>query len=65
MALKSKKLDEVRSSIPIDIVTQEQIVRINLNVPKSTRARWKSEAARQGRPLAELIIDSVEAHLSK
>jgi hypothetical protein len=33
MALKSKKLDEVRSSIPIDIVTQEQIVRINLNVP--------------------------------
>lgn len=65
MALKSKKLDEVRSSIPVDIVTQEQIVRINLNVPKSTRARWKSEAARQGCPLAELIIDSVEAHLSK
>ena len=65
MALKSKKLDEVRSSIPVDNVTQEQIVRINLNVPKSTRARRKSEAAGQGRPLAELIIDSVEAHLSK
>ena len=48
MALKSKKLDTVRTDIPVDVVTQVDLVRINLNVPKTTRALWKSEAAKQG-----------------
>ncbi|MCB1657692.1 MAG: hypothetical protein KDI39_05640 [Pseudomonadales bacterium] len=65
MALKSKKLDTVRTDIPVDVVTQVDLVRINLNVPKTTRALWKSEAAKQGKSLSDMIVEAMESSLSK
>jgi hypothetical protein len=55
----------VRDDLPVDVVTKEDLVRVNLNVPTSMRNHWKSEAAKQGRSLGDLIIEAVNAHLSK
>lgn len=65
MALKSKSTTKVRDDLPLDVVTKEDLVRVNLNVPTSMRNHWKSEAAKQGRSLGDLIIEAVNAHLNK
>ena len=66
MALKSKSLDKVRTTVPVtETAPVEEIVRININVPASTRARWKSYAALQGRPMTDIIIEAINTHLSK
>lgn len=66
MALKSKSLDKVRTTVPVsEAAPIEEIVRININVPASTRARWKSYAALQGRPMTDIIIEAMNTHLSK
>lgn len=69
MALKSKDMNRVRETVPVaEAAPREELVRINLNVPASTRVRWKVAAATLGgkqRSLSELIVEAVEAHLSK
>lgn len=65
MALRSKPLERVRDEVPVGIAAQEQLVRVNLNVPASMRNEWKAQAAKQGRSLADLIIEAVNTHLSK
>lgn len=65
MALTSKKLDQVRVSVPVSEVQKETLVRVNLNVPKSQRARWKMAAAEREIALGDLIAEAVEAHLNK
>jgi hypothetical protein len=65
MALKSKSLDRVRAEIPTQSVApQPELVRINLNVPKATRARWKMAAVQADKSLSEMIVAAMEAHLS-
>lgn len=64
MALKSKSLDRVRPEVPThEAAPQVELVRINLNVPKATRARWKAAAAQSSRSLSEIIVEAVERHL--
>ncbi len=65
MALKTKSLDKVRDSVPVEIVSREELVRVNLNVPVSQRQRWKLEAVSRGVPLSDLIVQAVEVYLSK
>ena len=65
MALKSKNLDDVRTTVPVREVQKEALVRVNLNVPESQRTRWKMAALERRIPLADLIIQAVEAMLSK
>lgn len=65
MALKSKKLDDVRQSLPVSEVQKEILVRVNLNVPESQRTRWKVAAIERKIALSDLIIQSVESQLSK
>lgn len=64
MGLKSKPLAAVRH-LPIDDVAQiaEQLVRINLNVPKNTRSAWKIAALRKDITLTQLIIEAMTSHL--
>jgi len=62
MALKSKPLEQVRQNLPVQIVTQEGLVRINLNVPKSIRSRWKIEAAKRDVTLTDLILDAMKKY---
>ena len=66
MALSSKPINKVRNDIPLDeVAPKEEIVRINLNVPKSVRAKWKTYAAQQDKALTEIIIETMNAHMSK
>lgn len=62
MALKSKPLDQVRPDVPVAAAAQDEIVRVNLNVPKSTRTAWKTAALRQGMTLAELINEAMSKY---
>jgi hypothetical protein len=62
MALKSKPLHEVRPTIPLAIVTQEEVVRINLNVPKRVRQAWKARALREDKTLTDLIMEAMKTY---
>lgn len=66
MALKSKNLGAVRSDLPTqEAIPQEELVRVNLEVPKSVRTAWKTVAIGRGITLTELIKEAMSAHLSK
>lgn len=62
MALKSKPLDQVRPDVPVAAAAQDEIVRVNLNVPKSTRTAWKSMALQRGVTLADLINEAMNKY---
>lgn len=67
MALTVKPLDRVRDSIPVKEVakpSQEDLVRVNLEVEKETRQRWRMEAIKRGISLKELVYQAVEEHLA-
>jgi hypothetical protein len=66
MALKSKNLAAVRGDIPTEqAIPQEELVRVNLEVPKSVRQAWKAAALKHDKTLTDLIKDAMDAHLSK
>lgn len=65
MALTAKKLNTVRESVPVKVITNDALVRVNLNVTQETRDRWKIESIKRGKTLAELISEAVEAHISR
>jgi hypothetical protein len=62
MALKSKPLDQVRADVPVSAAAQGDLVRVNLNVPESTRTAWKMLALQRKVTLAELIIEAMSKH---
>ena len=59
MALKSKKLDAVRPDVPVQHVIQEEMVRINLQVPESVRKDWKQRALDSNKTMTELIVEAM------
>lgn len=63
MGLKSKPLDQVRADVPVHEVTKENVVRINLNVPESTRQAWKIAAVQAKMPLTDMIIEAMRTYL--
>ena len=65
MALKSKRLEDVRPTVPVAEVQRVDMVRVNLNIPDAQRRRWKAAAAAQGVPLAQLIVAAVEGLLGE
>lgn len=65
VGLKSKPLDDVRSDVPVQAVTQEEVTRININVPLSTRKLWKTTAAQEDITLGELITNAMKMYLNK
>lgn len=64
-SLHSKSMDKVRDTVPLAEVAKEDIVRVNLNVPESTRTAWKLAALEQKMSLADLVIKAVNTHLGK
>jgi len=62
MALKSKSLDQVRPDVPVAAAAQDELVRVNLNVPKATRLAWKTIALKRGVTLAELINEAMSKY---
>lgn len=66
MALTVKPLNKVRDSVPVKEVakpSQEELVRVNLEVEKETRQHWRMEAIKRGLSLKELIQQAMESHL--
>ena len=59
MALKSKPLDQVRPDVPTSAAAQDELVRVNLNVPKTTRTEWKTIALQRGMTLGDVIIEAM------
>ena len=64
MALKSKSLDLVRPTVPVEAVTKEDLVRVNLNVSKATRQRWKAAALERDMTLADLLNEAMSTYLN-
>lgn len=68
MALTVKPLSKVRSNVPVQEVIKPantEMVRVNLEVDKETRQRWRMEAIKRGLSLKELIKQSVELSINK
>lgn len=66
MALTVKPLEKVRKNVPVREVakaSQEELVRVNLEVEKETRQRWRTEALQRGLSLKELIQEAVERYV--
>lgn len=65
MSLKSKPMDQVRPLPAVSMLEQEEVVRINLNVPKSQRNEWKTAALRHDLTLTELIVRAMSKYLEE
>lgn len=66
MALTVKPLEKVRKNVPVREVTkpsQEELVRVNIEVEKETRQRWRTEALQRGISLRDLIQEAVERYV--
>jgi len=61
MSLKSKPLNQVRE-LPVSVLAEEEEVRINFNVRKSLRNKWKAVALKQEKTMTELIIDAMKIY---
>lgn len=62
MSLKSKPLSSVRNLPAVSVLTEEEQVRINLNVPKSLRNKWKAAALKREKTMTELILESMKIY---
>lgn len=65
MALKSKSMDDVRADVPLAAAASGELVRVNLNVPKSKRDLWKTLAIQKDMTLAALIEDAMNSKYPK
>lgn len=62
MSLKSKPLEQVRPLPAVTVLTQEAMVRINLNVTKAVRNQWKMAALQQNMTLTDLIMNAMSKY---
>ncbi|MFZ6690103.1 hypothetical protein ACO0K0_20395 [Undibacterium sp. SXout11W] len=62
MSLKSKSLSNVRDLPAVSILMEEEQVRINLNVAKSLRNKWKAEALKQEKTMTDLILEAMKIY---
>lgn len=66
MALTVKPLEKVRKTVPVREVanpSKDELVRVNIEVDKVTRQRWRAEALQRGISLKELIQEAMENHI--
>lgn len=66
MALTVKPLEKVRKNVPVREVakpSQEALVRVNIEVEKEIRQRWRTEAVQRGISLRELIQKAMERYV--
>jgi hypothetical protein len=62
MSLKSKPLSNVRDLPAVSVLMEEEQVRINLNVAKSLRNRWKAAALKREKTMTELILEAMKIY---
>jgi hypothetical protein len=62
MSLKSKPLSNVRDLPAVSVLMEEGQVRININVAKSLRNKWKSVALKREKTMTELILEAMKIY---
>jgi hypothetical protein len=62
MSLKSKSLNNVRDLPAVSVLMEEEQVRINLNVAKSLRNKWKAAALKREKTMTELILEAMKIY---
>ena len=62
MSLKSKSLSNVRDLPAVSVLMEEEQVRINLNVAKSLRNKWKAAALKREKTMTELILEAMKIY---
>lgn len=65
MALTAKKLDQVRTTVPVSAATKGETVRVNINVSVATRKAWKLAAIERGINVTEMIEAAVNEYINK
>jgi hypothetical protein len=60
MALKGKSLDKVRSTVPVDEVVKDEVVKFNMNIPKSVRTKWRKLSIEKDRTMTDLMIEAMD-----
>lgn len=65
MALKSKPLDKVRDTLPLDEVTKGDLVRFNFFIDRVTLKALKTEALEREVSVADLVRDAIKTRKSK
>ena len=63
--LKSKPLDQVRDTVPVQEVAKGDTVRLNMNIDKNTRAEWKRAAIDLDTDVTAMIHKAMQAYLSE
>lgn len=66
MALTTKPLEQVRKDVPVkEVADTGEKVRVNFEVDKATRQRWKAEAVRRDVALSDMLRAAMDEYLSK
>lgn len=65
MAIKSKPLETVRESVPVHLVTRDDIVRVNILVPASTRKAWKAAGLQVDKTVTDMIVEAMKDYVSR
>lgn len=63
--VKSKPLDQVRSTVPVEQVATGEQVRFNLIIDKATRKEWKTAAAERETTVADMLRAAMNEYLKK
>lgn len=65
MAIKSKPLEEVRGSVPVHLVTRDDMVRVNLLVPAKVRKAWKAAGLQVDKTVTDMIVEAMGDYVQK
>lgn len=61
MALKGKSLDRVRPSVPVEETKPvDEMVKFNMNIPKSVRTKWRKLSIEKDKTMTELMIEAMD-----
>lgn len=63
--IKTKKTEDVRPSVPVNEVTKETSVRLNLNIAPSVRDAWKIAGVNRRMTMTDMIEAAMSEYLSK
>jgi hypothetical protein len=65
ITIKAKKIEDVRTTVPLDEVTKVDPVRINLNIQPATRDAWKIAGVQLKMTMTDMIDAAMRDYLDK
>lgn len=65
ITIKAKRIEDVRPTVPVDEVTKETPVRLNLNISPSLRDTWKRAGIDRHMTMTDMIEEAMREYLQK